>query len=85
LVQKRVVFFPIFSRKRIFSQKYVGSTYFANAQLTPPLYDVPISRQEAAHQRQAVREGRRRAEAYVKVFRHLQCTTALTDFLGEAN
>jgi hypothetical protein len=38
-----------------------------------------------AHWREAAREERRRADVYVKVFRHLLSTTVLTGFLGEVN
>jgi hypothetical protein len=76
LVQKRVVFFPIFSKKRIFSKKYVVSTYFANVRLTHALYDDPDKPAKRRPIREeAAREGRRGADAYAKVFRHLLSTT----------
>jgi hypothetical protein len=86
LVQKRVVFFPIFSKKRIFSKKYVVSTYFANARLTPPLYDDPHKQAKRRPTREeAAREGRKGADANVKVFRYLLSTTVLPGFLGEVD
>ena len=89
MVQKTVVFFPIFSEKLISSKKYVVSTYFANARLTHPLYDgphKPEKRRLSRVSRPPEKKGDQQMRAYyVKVFRHLLSTTVLTGFLGGNN
>ncbi len=65
MVQKTVVFFPIFSEKLIPFKKYVVSTYFANARLTHPLYDGPHKPDKRRPTREGRRGERRRADAGV--------------------
>jgi len=88
LVQKRVGFFPIFSRKLNFSKKYVVSTYVANARLTHPLYDGSHkqNKRRPTRERPPQKKGEEQMRAYyVKVFRHLLSTAVLTGFFSAGN
>jgi hypothetical protein len=87
LVQETVVFFPILSKRLIFSRNYVVSTYFANAQLTPPFTVVAISQTRGGPpERTPEKKGDKQMRAYyVKVFRHMFSMAVLAGFVSGGN
>ena len=88
MVQETVVFFPILSKRLIFSKKYVVSTYLANAQLTHPLYDGPHKpdKRQPTRERPPEKKGDKQMRAYyVKVFRHMFSMAVLAGFVSGGN